>query len=134
MMLSSARRDALALGEALSHLVGMPGVVGSVLSARDGLPIATRMESSEGTDAWAAVAAVLGNVSSQMFDAATEDKMRCAVFQAMQCQFLVAPVELGFLLVVTRPEADMELIQARAKSIGDQLNAAARELAASRTE
>ena len=133
-MLSSARRDALALGDALVHLVGLPGVLGGVLSARDGLPVAARMDSSEGTDAWAAVAAVLGNISAQALEAATQDSVRCAVFQATQCQFLVTPVDLGFLLVVAKPEADMALIHARAKAIGEQVNAAARELAARRAE
>jgi len=130
-MLSLPPPRAPTFGEALERLVGQPGVVGALVTARDGLPVAVRMESAEAGETWSAVTAMLGNLAARLLEEGG-DEMETAVFQAVNHQFVVARVQVGFLLAVAQPNAEGAALCDRARAAADEVNAATRELIGSR--
>ncbi len=126
-MLSLPPPSAPTLGEALERLASQPGMVGALVTARDGLPVAVRMASAEAGETWSAVAAMLGNLAGRLLEEGG-DEMQTAVFHAVNHQFVVRPVEVGFLLAVAQPNAGGAALCDRARAAADEVNAATREL------
>ena len=114
-------------GPALERLAGAPDMVGALVAARDGLPVAMQMPEETG-EAWSAMAAVLGNLAGQLL-AETEDELTAAVFTAENYQFVAMPVTVGFLLGIATPEADSAALCERVRAVAEDVNAAATALA-----
>lgn len=116
---------------ALEHLVSQPEVVGALVAARDGLPVAIHMGSDEAGESWAAMTAVLGRLAGQLLEAAEGEEMAAAVFNAVNHQFVVAPVPIGFLLAVAKPGAQGAALYERTKAAAQEVDAVAAALTGS---
>ena len=116
---------------ALERLVSQPEVVGALVAARDGLPVATHMESDEAGESWAAMTAMLGRLAGQLLEAAQGEEMAAAVFNAVNHQFVVAPVRIGFLLTVAKPSAEGVALYERTKAAAQEVDAVAAALTGS---
>lgn len=119
--------DEATFGTALGRLLEEPEVVGALVTARDGLPILMQMEGDTG-ETWSAVAAVLGNLAGQLLEKAGEE-MTAAAFAASNCQFVVLPVAVGYLLAVAAPGADTAGLYEQVRAVAEDVNAAAAALA-----
>jgi predicted regulator of Ras-like GTPase activity (Roadblock/LC7/MglB family) len=119
--------DLPAFGPALRRLAESPDMVGALVAARDGLPVALQMPEETG-EAWAAMAAVLGNLAGQLLTE-SGDEMTAAVFTAENYQFVAMPVTVGFLLGVATPGADSAALYERVRAVAEDVNAAATALA-----
>ena len=126
-MPSPQPHDSPTFGTALKRLAEAPEMVGALVAARDGLPVAVQMPEDTG-EAWSAMAAVLGNLAGQLL-AATDDEMTAAVFTAANYQFVAMPVTVGFLLGIAQPGADSAALCERVRAVAEDVNAAAAALA-----
>jgi len=111
----------------LERLASQPGIVGALVTARDGLPVAMHMDSTEAGETWSAVAAMLGNLAARLLEEGG-DEMEAAVFHTVNHQFVVARVQVGFLLAAAQPNAEGAALCDRARAAAEEVNAATREL------
>jgi predicted regulator of Ras-like GTPase activity (Roadblock/LC7/MglB family) len=127
-MLYPQPRETAQFDAVLERLLEATGAVGALVTAPDGLPVTTRMADHETGESWAAMAAVTGRLASQLLKAAAGDEMTAAVFNAVNYQFVVLPVEVGFLLTVAPPGAEGAVLYEQTKAAAEEVNAAAAAL------
>jgi predicted regulator of Ras-like GTPase activity (Roadblock/LC7/MglB family) len=83
------------------------GALGALVATHDGLVLAARLESGLDAEAHAAAAAVLARLASKTLSAINRGQLRTMAVQASRLTLLVSPLPIGYLLVLTRPEAEL---------------------------
>ena len=104
---------------ALARISARPGVRAALVVTSDGLPLAGEMgpNAHDDHEAWAAVAAALGNLAGRLSVSLGPGELESVLFQAEQQQFLVRPLPMGFLVVVAEGEPPGAEIEAAAEEI-----------------
>jgi len=95
------------LSRPLEALQRTRGALGALVATHDGLVLAARLESGLDAEAHAAAAAVLGRLAGKTLAAINRGELRTMAVQASRLTFLVSPLPIGYLLVLTRPEAEL---------------------------
>jgi predicted regulator of Ras-like GTPase activity (Roadblock/LC7/MglB family) len=119
------------LAETLEALTEISGVVGGVLAAEDGFPLATRLGGVHDREGMAAAAAAIGQLAGQTLGRLGRGALQLAVLEASRATFVVRPTSVGFLMAVAEPEADVSLIATEMRRAAAALEQAASALAGS---
>lgn len=107
------------IGNTLDTLMGIPGVLAGMVATEDGLPLAARLRTEMDEEALAAAAAVLGQIGTRTLKDTNGADLEVTVLDASKFRFVVRPVSLGYLMVVTEPLAATDPV------LGEMTNAAA---------
>jgi predicted regulator of Ras-like GTPase activity (Roadblock/LC7/MglB family) len=107
------------LGGTLDALMGIPGVLAGMVATDDGLPLAARLRTELDEEALAAAAAVLGQLGTRTLKDTGRGDLEAIVLDASKFRFVVQPVALGYLMVVTDPLAEADPV------LGEMTKAAA---------
>jgi len=107
------------LGGTLDALMGIPGVLAGMVATDEGLPLAARLRTELDEEALAAAAAVLGQLGTRTLNGTGRGGLEAVVLDASKFRFVVQPVALGYLMVVTEPLAEADPV------LGEMTNAAA---------
>ena len=107
------------LGGTLDTLMGIPGVLAGMVATDEGLPLAARLRTELDQEALAAAAAVLGQLGTRTLKDTESGDLEVVVLDASKFRFVVRPVALGYLMVVTEPLSEADPL------LGEMVNAAA---------
>lgn len=107
-----------ALEEALRPLLEMPGILGGLISATDGLLVAAVVREGLDEESLAAAGARLGQLASARL---AYDVLDVAVLDATRLRLIVHPTALGYLTVVADPAGQIEPAVAAARQVGKVL-------------
>lgn len=107
-----------ALEEALRPLLEMPGILGGLISATDGLLMAAVVKEGLDQESLAAAGARLGQLASARL---AYDVLDVAVLDATRLRLIVHPTALGYLTVVADPVGQIEPAVAAARQVGKVL-------------
>jgi predicted regulator of Ras-like GTPase activity (Roadblock/LC7/MglB family) len=97
-----------AVAEVLTRILAQPGVSAALVLSADGLPIAMQANGQPPGDpeAWAAACAALTSLAARLSLALQRGELASAVFRAEHHWFLVRPLSIGFLAVVSSREVN----------------------------
>jgi len=109
----------------LTVLVATPGVCGGVVATDDGLPLAVRLQAGHDREALSAAAAVLGRLAAMVIATLDRGELELGVLEGEKLRLMVRPLSLGFLLVLTEPEANLGLIAREIARAAEALEQAA---------
>jgi predicted regulator of Ras-like GTPase activity (Roadblock/LC7/MglB family) len=115
-------------GGSLESLVALPGVLAGMVATEEGLPLAARLRSELDEEALAAAAAVLGRLGPKALDGMGRDEMDLLVLDASKFRFMVRPLAIGYLMVVTDPSAEPDPVAAEMSTAATDLDRVAAEL------
>ncbi len=118
------------LGGTLDALMEVPGVVATMVATEEGLPLAARLRTELDEDGLAAAAAALGQLGSRALAGSRHARVQLVVLDASKLRFMVQPVALGYLMVVTEPSAKADPVAERMKSAAAGLGRASAGLTA----
>ena len=107
------------LADTLDTLMAVPGVLAGMVATDEGLPLAARLGTELDEEALAAAAAVLGQLGTRTLKETGRGDLEVVVLEASKFRFVVQPVALGYLMVVTDPLAEADPV------LGEMTNAAA---------
>jgi len=107
------------MGDTLDALMGVPGVLAGMVATDEGLPLAARLRTELDEEALAAAAAVLGQLGARTLKDVGRGELEVVVLDASKFRFVVQPVALGYLMVVTEPLAEADPV------LGEMTSAAA---------
>lgn len=107
------------LAGTLDALMAVPGVLAGMVATDEGLPLAARLGTELDEEALAAAAAVLGQLGTRTLKETGRGDLEVVVLEASKFRFVVQPVALGYLMVVTDPLAEADPV------LGEMTNAAA---------
>jgi len=107
-----------ALEEAILPLLEMPGILGGLISATDGLLVAAVVREGLDEESLAAAGARLGQLASARL---AYDVLDVAVLDATRLRLIVHPTALGYLTVVADPAGQIEPAVAAARQVGKVL-------------
>jgi predicted regulator of Ras-like GTPase activity (Roadblock/LC7/MglB family) len=91
-------------GGSLEALMGVPGVLAGMIATEEGLPLDARLRTELDREALAAAAAVLGQLGSRTLTGSESNGLELVVLDSSKYRFMVQPVALGYLMVVTDPQ------------------------------
>lgn len=114
----SPKVQASELGGTLEALMEIAGVLACMVATEEGLPLVARLRTELDEDGLAAAAAVLGQLGSRALAGMEHAQVQLVVLDASKLRFMVQPVALGYLMVVTEPSA-------QADPVAEQMNSAA---------
>ncbi len=120
------------LGGALETLMDIPGVLAGMIATDEGLPLAACLRTELDEEGLAAAAAVLGQLGSRALKHIGPGEPELIVLDASRFRFMVQPVALGYLMVVTEPLADADPVAAEMTTAAAHLARAASGLTAPR--
>jgi predicted regulator of Ras-like GTPase activity (Roadblock/LC7/MglB family) len=109
----------------LNVLTATPGVCGGVVATDDGLPLAVRLQAGHDREALSAAAAVLGRLAAMVIATLDRGELELGVLEGEKLRLMVRPLSLGFLLVLTEPEANLGLIAREIARAAEALEQAA---------
>jgi predicted regulator of Ras-like GTPase activity (Roadblock/LC7/MglB family) len=116
-----------ALEEALRPLLEMPGILGGLISATDGLLMAAVVKEGLDQESLAAAGARLGQLAAARL---SYDDLDVAVLDATRLRLVVHPTALGYLTVVADPAGQIEPALAAARQVGKVLEETTATMAA----
>jgi predicted regulator of Ras-like GTPase activity (Roadblock/LC7/MglB family) len=116
------------LGGSLESLLSVPGVLAGMVATEEGLPLAARLRSELDGDALAAAAAVLGQLGSKALDGMGRGGLRVVVLDASKFRFMIQPLGIGYLMVVTDPNTEPDPVAAEIILAAADLGRATAEL------
>jgi len=109
---------------ALEKLMGMSGVLAGMVATDEGLPLAARLRSGLDEEGIAAAAAVLGQLGSKAASQMGARSLDLIVLDTSRLRFMVQPLTVGYLMVVTELLADADPVAAEMTSAVAHLNTA----------
>ena len=118
-MSSESTTKSPGLGGTLDALMDIPGVLAGMVATDEGLPLAARLRTELDEESLAAAAAVLGQLGTRTLKDTGHGDLEVVVLDASKFRFVVRPVALGYLMVVTEPCAEADPL------LGKMTNAAA---------
>jgi predicted regulator of Ras-like GTPase activity (Roadblock/LC7/MglB family) len=114
--------------DSLASLLELPGVLAGMVATEEGLPLAARLRSELDEDALAAAAAVLGRLGAKALNAADQGALGLLVLDASKFRFIVRPLAVGYLMVVTDPSTEPDPVAEQMSSTVMELDRATAEL------
>ncbi len=114
--------------DSLRSLLELPGVLAGMIATEEGLPLAARLRSALDEDALAAAAAVLGQLGAKALDGMGNGDLGLLVLDASKFRFMVQPLAVGYLMLVTEPDAEAEPVAAEMTAAVTELDRAIAEL------
>jgi predicted regulator of Ras-like GTPase activity (Roadblock/LC7/MglB family) len=128
-MKDSAQASDAGLRGSLDSLLAIPGVLAGMVATDDGLPLAARLRSELDEDALAAAAAVLGQLGARTLDGMGRGELTLVVLDSSRFRFIVQPLAIGYLMVVTEPNVEPDPVTAEVISAAAHLGRTTAELA-----
>jgi len=114
---------------ALEKLMGMPGVLAGMVATDEGLPLAARLRAELDEEGLAAAAAVLGQLGSKASSQIGARSLELIVLDTSKLRFMVQPLAIGYLMVVTEPLTEADPVAAEMTSAVAHLNTVTAALA-----
>jgi predicted regulator of Ras-like GTPase activity (Roadblock/LC7/MglB family) len=114
--------------DSLRSLLELPGVLAGMIATEEGLPLAARLRSALDEDALAAAAAVLGQLGAKALDGMGNGDLGLLVLDASKFRFMVQPLAVGYLMLVTEPDAEAEPVAAEMTAAVTELDRSIAEL------
>lgn len=114
--------------DSLRSLLELPGVLAGMIATEEGLPLAARLRSALDEDALAAAAAVLGQLGAKALDGMGNGDLGLLVLDASKFRFMVQPLAVGYLMLVTEPDAEPDPVAAEMTAAVTKLDRAMAEL------
>ncbi len=112
-------------GGSLESLLALPGVLAGMVATEEGLPVAARLRSELDEEALAAAAAVLGRLGPKALGGIGYDETDLVMLDASKFRFMVRPLAVGYLMVVTDPSAEPDPVAAEMSTAATDLDRAA---------